>query len=110
VAGESKIPVALFSLEMSFQQLLLRMLSAEANVDFQKIRTGFLSDPDWPKLTMAAGKLYDSPIFIDDTPGIGVMELRAKGRRLKAEHDVGLLIIDYLQLMQSRGRQESRQQ
>jgi replicative DNA helicase len=110
IAGECKIPVALFSLEMSFQQLLLRMLSAEANVNFQNIRTGFLSDPDWPKLTMAAGKLYDSPIFIDDTPGIGVMELRAKGRRLKAEHDVGLLVIDYLQLMQSRGRAENRQQ
>ena len=110
VAGEYKIPVGLFSLEMSHQQLVLRMLSAEANVDFQRIRTGFLNDPDWPKLTLAAGKLYESPIFIDDTPGISVMELRAKTRRLKAEHNVGLIIIDYLQLMQSRGRSENRQQ
>ena len=110
VAGEYKIPVGLFSLEMSYQQLVLRMLSAEANVDFQSIRTGFLNDPDWPKLTLAAGRLYESPIFIDDTPGISVMELRAKTRRLKAEHNVGLIIIDYLQLMQSRGRSENRQQ
>jgi replicative DNA helicase len=110
VAGENKIPVGLFSLEMSYQQLVLRMLSAEANVDFQRIRTGFLNDPDWPKLTLAAGRLYESPIFIDDTPGISVMELRAKTRRLKAEHNVGLIIIDYLQLMQSRGKSENRQQ
>jgi len=110
VAGENKIPVGLFSLEMSHQQLVLRMLSAEANVDFQRIRTGFLNDPDWPKLTLAAGRLYESPIFIDDTPGISIMELRAKTRRLKAEHNVGLIIIDYLQLMQSRGRSENRQQ
>jgi replicative DNA helicase len=110
VASEHKIPVGLFSLEMSYQQLVLRMLSAEANVDFQRIRTGFLNDPDWPKLTLAAGRLYESPIFIDDTPGISVMELRAKTRRLKAEHNVGLIIIDYLQLMQSRGRSENRQQ
>jgi len=110
VASEHKIPVGLFSLEMSYQQLVLRMLSAEANVDFQSIRTGFLKDPDWPKLTLAAGRLYESPIFIDDTPGISIMELRAKTRRLKAEHNVGLIIIDYLQLMQSRGRSENRQQ
>lgn len=71
---------------------------------------GFLSESDWPKLTIAAGKLSESPIFIDDTPGIGVMELRARARRLKAEHDVGLIMIDYLQLMQGRGKVESRQQ
>lgn len=110
VAGENKIPVGMFSLEMSHQQLVLRMLSAEANVDFQSIRTGWLKDPDWPKLTLAAGNLYESPIFIDDTPSISVMELRAKARRLKAEHNVGLIIIDYMQLMQSRGRLENRQQ
>jgi replicative DNA helicase len=110
VAGEHKIPVGMFSLEMSYQQLVLRMLSAEANVDFQKIRTGWLQDPDWPKLTLAAGKLYETPILIDDTPGISVMEVRAKARRMKAEHNIGLVIIDYLQLMQSRGRAENRQQ
>jgi replicative DNA helicase len=110
VAGEYKIPVGLFSLEMSYQQLVLRMLSAEANVDFQSIRTGWLKETDWPKITIAAGILSESPIFIDDTPGISIMELRAKTRRLKAEHNVGLIIIDYLQLMQSRGRSENRQQ
>ncbi|HGJ67173.1 TPA: replicative DNA helicase [bacterium] len=110
VAGEYKKAVCLFSLEMSFQQLILRMLSATSNIEFQKLRTGFISENDFGKLTMAASVLYEAPILIDDTPGISVMELRAKGRRLKAEYDVGLLIIDYLQLMQSRGRQESRQQ
>ncbi|HGE71426.1 TPA: replicative DNA helicase [Candidatus Poribacteria bacterium] len=110
VAGEHKIPVGFFSLEMSYQQILLRMLSAEANVDFQRLRTGFLSDPDWPKLTLAAGKIYEYPMLIDDTPGISVMELRAKARRMKAEYNVGLIIIDYLQLMQSRTRSENRQQ
>lgn len=110
VAGDSKIPVCIFSLEMSFQQLLLRMLSATSNIDFQKLRTGFISENDFAKLTMAASVLYEAPIFIDDTPGISIMELRAKGRRLKAEHDVGLIIIDYLQLMQSRGKSENRQQ
>lgn len=110
VASQCRIPVGLFSLEMSKQQLVVRMLAAEANVEFQKLRTGFLSDSAWPKLTIAAGNLSESPIFIDDTPGISVMELRAKARRLKAEHEVGLIIVDYLQLMQGRGRAESRQQ
>jgi len=110
VAGECRIPVGLFSLEMSQQQLVVRMLAAEANVEFQKLRTGFLSEGDWPRLTIAAGSLSESAIFIDDTPGISVLELRAKARRLKAEHDVGLIMVDYLQLMQGRGRTESRQQ
>lgn len=110
VAGECRIPVGLFSLEMSKQQLVVRMLAAEANVEFQKLRTGFMSESDWPRLTIAAGTLSESPIFIDDTPGIGVMELRAKARRLKAEHDVGLIVVDYLQLMQGRGKAENRQQ
>jgi replicative DNA helicase len=110
VAGEYRKTVGLFSLEMSQQQLLVRMLAAEANVEFQKLRTGFLSESDWPKLTISAGKLSESPIFIDDTPGISIMELRAKARRLKAEHEAGLIIIDYLQLMQGRGRPENRQQ
>jgi len=110
VACECRIPVGLFSLEMSKEQLLMRMLASEANVSFQNLRTGFLSEPDWPKLTIAAGSLNEAPIFIDDTPGIGVMELRAIARRFKAEHDAGLIIIDYLQLMQGRGKVESRQQ
>ncbi len=110
VACECRIPVGLFSLEMSKEQLVVRMLASEANVSFQNLRTGFLSESDWPKLTIAAGKLSESPIFIDDTPGITVLELRARARRLKAEHDVGLIIIDYLQLMQGRGRMENRQQ
>lgn len=110
VACESRTPVGLFSLEMSKEQLVIRMLASEANVDFQSLRTGFLSESAWPKLTIAAGKLSEAPIFIDDTPGISVMELRARARRLKAEHEVGLIIIDYLQLMQARGRSESRQQ
>ncbi len=110
VAGVCKIPVGLFSLEMSHQQLVLRMLSAEANVEFQKLRTGFLSETDWPKLTISAGNLAGYPIFIDDTPGISVMELRAKARRLKTEHNAGMIFIDYLQLMQGRGKAENRQQ
>lgn len=110
VAGECRIPVGMFSLEMSQQQLVVRMLAAEANVEFQKLRTGFLSEGDWPKLTIAAGSLSESEIFIDDTPGISILELRAKARRLKAEHDVGLIMVDYLQLMQGRGRAENRQQ
>jgi len=110
VACECRKPVGLFSLEMSQEQLVMRMLAAEANVEFRGLRTGFLSESDWPKLTIAAGKLSESPIFIDDTPGISVMELRAKARRLKVEHEVGLIMIDYLQLMQGRGRSENRQQ
>ena len=110
VAVKCGIPVGMFSLEMSSQQLVMRMLSAEANVEFRSLRTGFMSEGDWPKLTIAAGTLSESSIFIDDTPGIGVMELRAKARRLKAEHEVGLIMVDYLQLMQGRGRAENRQQ
>jgi replicative DNA helicase len=110
VAGKCRIGVGIFSLEMSQQQLALRMLASDANVDFQRLRTGFLSESDWPKLTISAGNLSESPIFIDDTPGISVMEMRAKSRRLKAEHDVGLIMVDYLQLMQGRGKIENRQQ
>jgi len=110
VACECRIPVGLFSLEMSKEQFVVRMLASEAKVDFQNLRTGFLSEPDWPKITIAAGRLSESPIFIDDTPGISAMELRARARRLNAEHDVGLIIIDYLQLMQGRAKTENRQQ
>ena len=105
-----KIPVAIFSLEMSRDQLVQRMLCSEARVDAQKVRTGYLSESDWPKLTIAAGRLAEAPIFIDDTPAISVLEVRAKARRLKAEHNIGLIIIDYLQLMSGSGRIENRQQ
>jgi len=91
--------VAIFSLEMSAQQLAQRLLMAEARVDAQSARTGRLSDEDWPRLARAAGRLSTASIFIDDTPGLGILELRAKCRRLKAEHDIGLIIVDYLQLM-----------
>ena len=106
-----KIPVAVFSLEMSKEQLVQRMLCSHARVDAHKVRTGFLATSDWPKLTAAAGKLSESPIFIDDTPGITVMELRAKARRLKAHHDIKLLILDYMQLMRgTSSSMENRQQ
>ena len=105
-----KMPVVIFSLEMSKEQLVQRMLCSHARVDAHKARTGFLSQADWPKLTTAAGKLSEAQIFIDDTPGISVMELRAKSRRLKSRHDIGLIILDYLQLMQGVSRPESRQQ
>ena len=98
--------VAIFSLEMGSHQLAQRLLTSEARVDAQAARTGKLSDDDWPKLAKAAGKLSDAPIFIDDTPGLSILELRAKCRRLKAEHDIGMIIVDYLQLMH--GSQNSR--
>ncbi len=109
-AIEGGTPVAVFSLEMSKEQLALRMLCSEAMVEAQKLRSGFLSESDWPKLTLAAGNLADAPIFIDDTAAISVLEVRAKSRRLKAEHNLGLVIIDYLQLMKGRGRTERREQ
>jgi replicative DNA helicase len=103
-------PVAIFSLEMSKEQLVQRMLCSQAQVDAHKVRTGFLSPADWPHLTKAAGKLSTMPIFIDDTPAISVLELRAKARRLKAQHNIGMIVVDYLQLMQAGGKVESRQQ
>jgi replicative DNA helicase len=106
----AKVPLAIFSLEMSKEQLVQRMLCSHARVDANKVRTGYLAASDWPHLTAAAGKLSEAPIFIDDTAGISVMELRAKARRLKASHDIKLIIVDYLQLMQGSGFTESRQQ
>jgi len=106
----AKIPLAMFSLEMSKEQLVQRMLCSHARVDANKVRTGYLAASDWPRLTAAAGKLSEAPIFIDDTPAISVMELRAKARRLKASHDIQLIILDYLQLMRGSGFTESRQQ
>lgn len=104
--------VALFSLEMSKEQIAYRMICSEANVDMQRLRTGDLEDEDWIKLAKAAGPMANSRMFIDDTPGITVSELRSKCRRLKTQKDKGidLIIIDYLQLMSGNGRSESRQQ
>ena len=102
--------VAYFSLEMSAQQLAQRLLTSEARVDAQRARTGRLHDDDWPKLARAAGRLSSAPIYIDDTAALGILELRAKSRRLKAEHDIGLIVVDYLQLMhgtqQTQGNRE----
>jgi replicative DNA helicase len=107
---EHGVPVAIFSLEMSKEQLVQRMLCSQAQVDAHKVRTGFLSPSDWPLLTKAAGRLSNAPMFIDDTPAISMLELRAKARRLKASQNIGLIIVDYLQLMQGSTKSESRQQ
>ena len=98
------------SLEMSAQQLVQRMLCSEAKVDSQAVRTGFLSSSDWHRLTAAAGRLSEAKIFIDDSPGLTVLEARAKARRMKAEHGLDLLVIDYLQLMRGRAALDNRQQ
>ncbi|MDI6754283.1 MAG: replicative DNA helicase [Thermodesulfobacteriota bacterium] len=109
-AIEGGIPSAIFSLEMAKEQLALRMLCSEAKVDAHRLRGGFLSEADWPRLTRAAGSLSEAPIFIDDTPGITVLEMRAKSRRLKAEHKLGLVVVDYMQLMRGRSDSETREQ
>lgn len=105
-----KIPLAFFSLEMSKEQLVQRMLCAHAKVDAHKVRTGYLATSDWPRLTAAAGKLSEAPIYIDDTAAISVMELRAKARRLKAHQNIQLIVLDYLQLMRGSSNSENRQQ
>jgi replicative DNA helicase len=102
--------VLFLSLEMSAQQLVQRMLSSEGRVDSLALRTGRLHPSDWARLTAAAGRLSEAPIFIDDTAGLSVLEVRAKARRMKAEHGLHLLVIDYLQLMRGRRESESRQQ
>ncbi|MGB9867984.1 MAG: replicative DNA helicase [Bacillota bacterium] len=109
-AVKEKIPTAIFSLEMSKEQIAQRMLCSEASIDGQKLRQGFLDDDDWRRLSIALGRLGEAPIFVDDTPSISIMELRTKARRIKAEHGLGLIVIDYLQLMQGRGKAENRQQ
>jgi replicative DNA helicase len=109
-AIEHQAPVAVFSLEMSKSQLVQRLLCSEARVDQQKLRSGRLSPSDYQRIAAAAGKLNNAPIWIDDSPGGTVLEMRAKARRLKAEGGLGLLVIDYLQLMGGGGRVESRQQ
>jgi replicative DNA helicase len=103
-------PVVVFSLEMPKEQLASRMLCCEARVDASRLRTGRLFKEDWPKLAEAAGTISDLPIWIDDTPGLTLMELRAKARRLRADKGLGFIVIDYLQLMRSGTRSESREQ
>jgi len=105
-----QVPVAIFSLETSKEQLVQRFLCAEAEVDGSKLRTGFLSDSDWPKLARAMGRLSEAPVYIDDSANISVIEMRAKARKLKAEHGLGLIVVDYLQMIQSYKRTENRTQ
>jgi len=111
-AAFSGYGVAVFSLEMAKEQLALRLLCSEARVDNSKVRTGYLSDRDFPKLATAAGKLHDALIYIDDTPAISILELRAKARRLARDRDkkLGLIIVDYLQLMRGTGAAQNREQ
>jgi replicative DNA helicase len=112
VAIEQKLPVAVFSLEMSAESLILRMMCSLARVNLRTIRDGFMSEADFPKLTSAAGKLSNSKLFIDDSAGLSILQLRARARRLWQQHDIKLFVIDYLQLLHSTGRrsQENRQQ
>lgn len=98
-ALKRQIPCAIFSLEMSKEQLAQRMLCMEARIDSSKIRGGFLSESDWPRLTQACGELSDAPIYVDDTPAMNILEMRAKARRLQKERGLGLIVVDYLQLM-----------
>jgi replicative DNA helicase len=108
-ALEHSKTVAIFSLEMAKEQLGLRMLCSEARVDAHKLRTGYLAESDWGKLSTAAGRLAEAPIYIDDTGAIGVLEMRSKARRLKMDRGLDLIIVDYLQLMRGRG-EDSREQ
>jgi replicative DNA helicase len=110
VAVRAKVPVAFFSLEMSKEQLVNRVLCSEAMVDNNKVKTGKLEDSDWQSIAKSLAPLTESPIYIDDTPGISITEIRAKCRRLKLEKNLGLVVIDYLQLMQGRGKNDNRQQ
>ncbi len=111
VAISSKLPVAVFSLEMSSQQLVQRLLCSRARVNLQKVREGFLAERDFPSLTAAASKLAEAEIFIDDSAGLSILELRAKARRLKAQKNIQLIVVDYLQLLRSMSRraQDNRQ-
>ena len=107
-AIKHQLPVAIVSMEMPGEQLALRMMSSLGHIDQHKVRTGKLEDDDWPRLTSAVSLLDNAPLFIDDTPSLSPTELRARARRLKREHDIGLIIIDYLQLMQVPGTRENR--
>jgi replicative DNA helicase len=108
VGTKTDMTVGVFSLEMSKEQLFLRMLTGEARIDAHRLRGGFLGERDWGRLSEAIGTLSEAKIFIDDTPSIGVLEMRAKCRRLASEHGLHLIIVDYIQLMQGRGRFENR--
>jgi replicative DNA helicase len=108
VGTKTNMTVGIFSLEMSKEQLFLRMLTGEARIDAHRLRGGFLGERDWGRLSEAIGTLSEAKIFIDDTPSIGVLEMRAKCRRLASEHKLHLIIVDYIQLMQGRGRFENR--
>jgi replicative DNA helicase len=109
-AVDAETPVGIFSLEMSKEQLGMRMLCSEARVSSHRMRSGFLSERDWPRLTRAAGTISEAPIFVDDTPAISALELRAKARRLKRDQNLGLVIVDYLQLMRGSHGSERREQ
>jgi len=109
-AMQHKVPVAIFSLEMSKSQIVQRMLCSEARIDTHALRRGIMPEEDWPKLSLAAGRLSAAPIFVDDTAGISPLEIKAKARRLKAKHELGLILIDYLQLIQTGLKIENRQQ
>ena len=109
-ALEHNVPTAIFSLEMSRDQLVERLLASESFVDLSRLRSGNLRDDDYPKMSRAAGLLGTAPIWVDDTPALTMLELRSKARRLKVEHDVGLMIVDYLQLLRGPVRTESRQE
>jgi replicative DNA helicase len=110
VAARAGETVAIFSLEMGATQLVQRMICAEGNLDASRMRSGALEEDDWQKLTMAIGTLAKAPIYIDDSPGVTVMDIRAKCRRLQAEKGLGLILIDYLQLIHGRGKGDNRQQ
>ncbi|MBI5530149.1 MAG: replicative DNA helicase [Candidatus Doudnabacteria bacterium] len=110
VAVNTKTPVGIFSLEMSKDQLVDRLLSSQSDVSLTKIRTGHLNDEDFEKIGQAMGELSESPIFIDDAAGSNIMEVRTKARRLKSEHDVGLIVVDYLQLMEGRSTENRVQE
>ena len=107
-AIDTRVPVAVFSLEMSKEQLSMRVLSSEAEIDSSRLRSGFITQDDWMRVTDAAGILSEAPIFIDDSPNISAMEIRAKARRLKMDKNIGLVMIDYLQLMKTRSSAERR--
>jgi replicative DNA helicase len=108
--GVTKFPILIFSLEMSKEQLVQRMLCCEARINLMKLRQGMLSDEDMGNLLLSAGRLEETPVFIDDTPSLNVFELRARARRLKASANIQLIIVDYLQLMRSHRKTENRQQ
>ncbi|UUZ44744.1 DnaB-like helicase C-terminal domain-containing protein [Janibacter limosus] len=105
-----QMPSAIFSLEMSRSEITMRVLAAEASIQLQHLRRGKMSDPDWRKLSRVVGRISDSPLYIDDSPNLSLMEIRAKARRLKQQHNLKLIVIDYLQLMSSGKKVESRQQ